>query len=91
MKRHQAEEAGAKAIEFLAAAPELLNGFLNVSGLSPDEMLDAHEDNAIRVNALHFIAGDEATAKAFCEAAGLKPGQLTMVLAALDPQGSIDW
>jgi hypothetical protein len=91
MKRHQADETGAKAIEFLASAPELLNGFLNVSGLSPDELLAGHDHKSIRLNALHFIAGDEATAKAFSEAAGLKPGQLAMVLAALDPHGSSAW
>jgi hypothetical protein len=90
MKRHQAESIGDKAIEFLAASPDLLNGFLNVSGSSPDEML-ASDDSAIRVNALHYIAGEEATAKAFSESLGLKPGQLAHALAMLDPHGSSAW
>jgi hypothetical protein len=91
MKRHAASDIGDRAIEFLAASPELLNGFLNVSGLSPDELLAAAEDSAIRVNALHYIASDEATAKAFSEATQLKPGQLAQALAMLDPHGSSAW
>lgn len=91
MKRHIADEIGEKAIDFLAASPDLLNGFLNVSGLSPDDMLTAADDKAIRVNALHYIAAEEPTAKAFSEAAGLKPGQLAHALAILDPHGSSAW
>jgi hypothetical protein len=91
MKRHQADDAGVKAIDFLAGAPDLLNGFLNVSGLSPDDLLCGHEDKSIRLNALHYIAADEGVAKAFCESAGLKPGQLGQILAALDPHGSTAW
>jgi hypothetical protein len=91
MKRHRADETGSQAIDFLAGAPELLNGFLNVSGLSPDEMSNAHDDKAIRLSALHYIAADESVAKAFCEQAGLKAGELAQVLAALDPHGSSAW
>lgn len=91
MKRHLADEIGEKAIDFLAASPDLLNGFLNVSGMSPDELLAASEAKTIRVNVLHYIAAQEPTAQAFSEAAGLKPGQLTQVLAFLDPHGSSAW
>lgn len=91
MKKHQADGIADKAIEFLAASPDMLNGFLNVSGMSPEEMLAASEDIAIRVNALHYIAAEETTAKAFSESAGLKPGQLAQVLAMLDPHGSSAW
>lgn len=91
MKKHQADGIADKAIEFLAASPDMLNGFLNVSGMSPDELLADAENSAIRVNALHYIAGDEATAKAFSESIGLKPGQLAQVLAMLDPHGSSAW
>ncbi len=91
MKRHQADAIGEKAIEYLAASPELLNGFLNLSGMSPEEMLAVAQDTAIRVNALHFIAGEESNAKAFSESVGLKPGQLTQALSILDPHGSSAW
>ncbi len=91
MKRPKAEETGGKAMDFLIASPDALNGFLNVSGLSPDEILDGTDDSAIRVNALHYIASDESMAKAFCEAAGLKPGELAQILGALDPHGATDW
>jgi hypothetical protein len=91
MKRHQAEAISDQAIGFLAAAPDLLNGFLNVSGLAPDELLRAADDTAIRVQALHYIAAEEGTAKAFCDSAGLKPGQLGQVLTLLDPHGSTAW
>lgn len=79
------------AVAFLASSPELLNGFLNFSGMSPDDMLAAADDTAIRVNALHFIASEESSAKAFSESAGLKPGQLAQVLSVLDPHGSSAW
>jgi hypothetical protein len=91
LKRHQADEIADKAVAFLASDPSLLDHFLNASGLTPDELLAAAEDIAIRLQALHFLAGDEATAKAFSESVSLKPGGLQSALATLDPHGSSAW
>lgn len=91
MKRHQAESVCAGALSFLADDPERLNAFLMSSGLDPDELLAQQDDTAIRLQALHFIAGDEAMAKTFCESHRLKAGDLQNVLALLDPLGSSAW
>jgi hypothetical protein len=91
LKRHQADDIADRAVAYLAADPSLLDNFLSASGLSPDELLACAEDNAIRVQALHFLAGDEATAKAFSESVSLKPGGLQSALAFLDPHGSSAW
>jgi hypothetical protein len=91
MKRHVAEGIGDKAVEFLTQSPDLLNGFLNASGITPDDMLAAAEGNAIRLSALHFIAAEEASAKSFSEMMGLRPGQLAHALSLLDPHGSSAW
>jgi Protein of unknown function (DUF3572) len=91
LKRHQAEDLADKAVVYLAADLALLDNFLSASGLTAHALLDGSEDNAIRVQALHFLAGDEATAKAFSESAGLKPGVLQNALALMDPHGSSAW
>lgn len=91
MKRHQADNVSAAALEYLAAQPEKLNAFLTASGLAPDDLLAGMEDTVIRLYALNFIASDEGMAREFSENHGLKPGAIQSSLALLDPHGSSAW
>jgi hypothetical protein len=91
LKRHRAEELGHEAVNYLVETPDQLYAFLNMSGLTPDNIRLAPEDKVIRLSALEFIGADETLAKEFSRVHGLKPGELQQALAILDPHGSTAW
>jgi hypothetical protein len=91
MKREMAFAMSERALTFLSERPAELQRFLTASGLSPGDLLAAHEDKAILAAVLGFVAADESLAKEFSEAEALKPGVLLTACAVIDPHGSSAW
>ncbi len=66
-----AETVGAKALEWVAGDAERLNGFLNLSGFSPQELMAQAADPRVLGAVLDYILTEDKLVMAFCDAAGL--------------------
>lgn len=73
MKPEQAEFIAIQALGHIAGDEELLFAFLDITGLSPDDLRSRAGESDILGGVLDFILMDEARLLAFCEAADLKP------------------
>lgn len=73
MQPDQAELIAIQALGHIAADEDLLFAFLDITGLSPDDIRARGGDAEILGGVLDFILMDERRLLAFCEAAGLNP------------------
>lgn len=71
-----AETIGVDALTFLAGDPELLNRFLDVSGLTVEQLRSEATSPAFFVGLLDFILAHEPSVMAFAAAAGLDPQEV---------------
>jgi hypothetical protein len=71
-----AETIGIDALTFLAGDNELLNRFLDMSGLSIEQLRLEARSPAFFVGLLDFILAYEPTLMAFAGAAGLDPAEI---------------
>jgi hypothetical protein len=69
----QAEETAASVLGWLAGEPDMFQRFLDLSGITPDQIRQAIADPGFLAGMIDFIMGHEPTLLAFCEATGTKP------------------
>ena len=68
-----AQSLAVSALTFIAADPDRLGRFLNLTGLGPDNLRTAAADPAFLGSVLEYLLADEALLVAFSADAGLKP------------------
>lgn len=73
MKADQAELIAIQALGYIATEEELLFAFVDLTGLSSDELLARASEPEILGGVLDFILMDDQRLLAFCETANLKP------------------
>ena len=69
--RESAETIGAKALAWVAEDSDKLNGFLNLSGLSPGELMAQAGDPRVLGAVLDYLLTEDRMVMAFCDAMGL--------------------
>jgi hypothetical protein len=78
-----ARSLAVSALAFIAADPDRLNRFLNLTGLGPHNLRTAAADPAFMGSVLDYLVGDEELLVAFAADAGLKPEAVARAHAAL--------
>lgn len=73
MKADEAELIAIQALGHIAAEEELLYAFVDMSGLSPDDLRTRAGELEILGGVLDFILMDEQRLIAFCETVRLRP------------------
>ncbi len=86
--RESAETIAAQALSWLAADPERLNGFLNLSGLAPGELMAQAADPRILGAVLDYLMTEDRFVMAFCDEVGLAYTVPQVARAAL-PGGEV--
>jgi len=71
------------ALTFLAADPERLRRFLDMTGLGPHNLRNAAEDPAFHGSVLEYLVADEQLLIRFAADAGLKPEAVARAHQAL--------
>src|ERR1043166_6341830 len=71
--REAAESIAIQALGFLAANPQQLARFLQLSGLDPGRIRAAAADPAFLAGVLEHVASDESLLVAFAAEAAIKP------------------
>jgi len=79
-----AETIGIVALNFLAGNPDLLRRFLDLSGLSIEQVRTEARKPSFFVGLLDFILAHEPTLMDFAGAAGLEPAEVEVARAKLD-------
>ena len=69
--RDSAETIGAQALGWLAGDAERINGFLNLSGLSPQELMAQASDPRVLGAVLDYLMTEDQMVMAFCDEMGL--------------------
>lgn len=69
--RESAEIIAAQALAWVAAEPDRINAFLNLSGLSPAELMAQAADPRILGAVLDYVMTEDSLVMAFCDEAGL--------------------
>ena len=84
--REVAEIVAVQALSFIAGDPERLGLFLAESGIGPETLRTAAADPRFLASVLDFVMRDDATVKAFSDAAKLHPTNVAAAHQALcDP------
>jgi hypothetical protein len=78
-----ARSIAVSALAFIAADPDRLNRFLNLTGLGPHNLRTAAADPAFMGSVLDYLVGDEELLVAFAADAGLKPEAVARAHTAL--------
>lgn len=78
-----ARSLAVQALAFIAADSDLLNRFLNVTGLGPDNLRTAAADPAFLGSVLDSLVANEDLLVAFAADAGLKPEAVVRAHGAL--------
>lgn len=82
--REVAEIVAIQALSFVAGDPERLGAFLAESGIGPDTLRTAAADPRFLAHVLDFVMRDDATVKAFADAAQLHPTNIAAAHQALN-------
>ena len=69
--RESAETIAARALDWVAGDAERINGFLNLSGLSPSELMAQAGDPRTLGAVLDYLLTEDRLVIAFCDEAGL--------------------
>ncbi len=85
-----AEQIGIKALEHLAADPDLLRRFLNLSGIELAHLRQAVESPGFIGGLLDFYLNYEPDLMRLSAAIGIKPAEIARARSMLDPQGGQD-
>jgi hypothetical protein len=72
-QQHDAEDLAGRALGFLAADPERLGRFMDLTGLTPATIRAAAASPGFAVAVLDHLLGDEALVLAFAAQAGCDP------------------
>jgi len=73
----------ASALAFVAAEPERLQRFLNLTGLGPQNLRDAAGDPAFHGSVLEYMLGDEELLVRFATESELRPETVGLAHQAL--------
>lgn len=87
LRIEEAEAIGVKALGFIATDPVLLRRFLNLSGISADEIRVAARAPGFLAGVLQFIVNHEPTLVAFAEGTGVPAADVMLALRALPGGG----
>jgi Protein of unknown function (DUF3572) len=74
--REVAEIVAIKALSFIAGDPERLGLFLAETGIGPETLRKSAADPKFLASVLGFVMRDDATVKAFSDAAKLHPANV---------------
>jgi hypothetical protein len=69
--RESAETIAAQALAWVAGAPERINGFLSLSGLSPGDLMAQAADPKILGAVLDYLMTEDRLVMEFCDEVGL--------------------
>ena len=78
-----AQSLAISALAFIAADPDRLGRFLNLTGLGPDNLRTAAADPAFLASVLDYLIADETLLVEFAGDAGLKPEAVAQAQQAL--------
>ena len=78
-----AQSLAISALAFIAADPDRLTRFLNLTGLGPDNLRTAAADPAFLGSVLDYLVADETLLVEFAGEAGLKPEAVAQAQHAL--------
>ena len=71
-----AESLAVQALTFIAAEPERLGRFLDLSGIGPADIRTAARDSQFLAGVLEHVTGDEALLVTFAGEAGIDPAMI---------------
>lgn len=91
MSPDRAETIALQALGWLVGDADLLPQFLAATGASPDDLRTRIGDPVFLAAVLSFVASDDSTVRAFCDAAGLAYDQPLRARHALPGQGEVHW
>lgn len=83
MTPERAEILALEALGWLAARPDDLQAFLNLSGMDVAGLREAAGSSEMNVALLDFFLGDEPLLLRFCEDNGIDPRQIQFARNAL--------
>ena len=83
MSPELARSLAASALAFLAAEPDRLSRFLNLTGLGPHNLRDAAEDQAFDGSMLEYMLADEELLLRFAADSDLEPETVALAHQAL--------
>jgi hypothetical protein len=81
--REAAENLAIQALGFLAADPDRLAGFLNMSGIAAEDIRAAAREPRFLAGVLEHMLGNEGLLVAFAADAGIDPAEVGRARAAL--------
>ncbi|KTR06961.1 hypothetical protein NS365_05630 [Aureimonas ureilytica] len=79
-----AETIGIEALSFLASDQDLMQRFLDVTGIEADEVRTLVSHQSFFVGVLDFISAHEPTLMTFCGFAALQPDEVSNARRKLD-------
>jgi hypothetical protein len=85
LSREAAEALAIDALTFLAAAPERLDRFMALCGLSPGNLREAAGSSGFLAAVLDHLAQDDSLLLAFAEKAACDPKFILLARNCLDP------
>jgi Protein of unknown function (DUF3572) len=83
--RARAEDIAVQGLSFLAAAPERLGRFLEISGLTPQTIRGAAQSPALFAGLLDFLVSEDELLLSFAAEVGLKPEIVMQARHMLSP------
>jgi hypothetical protein len=83
LTREAGEHIAIDALAYLAGAPEALDRFLALTGLSPDMLRSAAGDPAFLEGVLDYFLGDEPLLVAYAAHAAMPPERIVAARRAL--------
>lgn len=91
MNANQAEVVAIQALGHIATEEDLLFAFVDLTGLSPEELRKRAGEPEILGGILDFILMDDQRLLAFCEAANLRPEIPSMARKLLPGGEEVHW
>lgn len=88
--RETAENLAILALSFIAAAPDRLAGFLNMTGIAAEDIRAAAREPRFLAGVLEHMLGNEGLLIAFAADAGIDPAEVGSASAALGGSGQRD-
>lgn len=64
------------AVQYLAGDTDILERFIALTGLMPDQLRAIMEDDGVKIGVLDFLLSDESLLLAFAERTGRNPEQI---------------
>jgi hypothetical protein len=81
--KEAAETLAVQALAFIAEDTERMSGFLNATGVAPDQIRSAARESGFLAGVLDHMLGDESLLIAFADSAALDPSEVARARSAL--------